>query len=128
MAVKKMGVELEPLGLSFSVCKVADYSLVDFEMPFIFSGGTDEEKSLVCPTDQVPENATIREDGWKAFRICGVLDFSLIGILAGITRVLAEKKIGVFVISTYNTDYVLTKETAFDEALKALREAGYAVR
>ena len=121
-------IKLELLGLSFSVCKVADYSGVDLDKPFIFTGSTDEEKSLVCPTDQVPENAIIREDGWKAFRISGVLDFSLIGILAGITQVLAENKIGVFVISTYNTDYVLIKEMAVAEASRVLRAAGYAVK
>ena len=120
-------IVLEPLGISFSVCKVADYSGVDLEKPFVFTGSTDEEKSLVCPTDQVPENALIRENGWKAFRIRGVLDFSLIGILAGITRVLAERKIGVFVISTYNTDYVMTKEAAFEDAKSALKGAGYTI-
>ena len=120
-------IMLEPLDISFSVCKVTDYSGVDLEMPFTFTGSTDEEKSLVCPTDQVPENTINREDGWKAFRIRGVLDFSLIGILAGITRVLAERQIGVFVISTYNTDYVMTKETAFEAAISALRDAGYSI-
>ena len=60
-------IVLEPLGLSFSVCKVADYSGVDLEKPFVFTGSTDEEKSIVCPTDQVPENVLIREDGWRAF-------------------------------------------------------------
>ena len=51
-----------------------------------------------------------REDGWRAFRIQGVLDFSLIGILSKITSILAEHSIGVFAISTYNTDYIFVKE------------------
>ena len=63
-----------------------------------------------------------REDGWRAFRICGVLDFSLIGILAGITQILADRKIGLFAISTYNTDYVLTKEENFESAVLALKK------
>ena len=91
-----------------------------------------------------------REDGWRAFRICGVLDFSLIGILAGITQILADRKIGLFfsligilagitqiladrkiglfAISTYNTDYVLTKEENYKNAVPALKEAGYTIK
>ena len=75
----------------------------------------------------VPKNTIIREDGWKAVRICGELDFSLIGILAGITRILAERRIGIFAISTFNTDYVLTKEVDFEKAIHALKEAGYSI-
>ena len=122
---KTADILLETIGTAFSVCKVADYSGIDLMQPFVFTGSTDAEKSLVCPTALLPENTLEREDGWRAFRICGVLDFSLIGILAGITQILADEKIGVFAISTYNTDYVLTKADDFDRALQALSEAGY---
>ena len=67
------------------------------------------------------------EDGWRAFRIQGELDFSLIGILAGISAVLAENKIGIFVVSTYNTDYVLTKADDFERALGLLESRGYGI-
>ena len=97
-------MEIKKLPGIFSVCKVEDYSLVDEHTEFCFTGKTDEENSLVCPTDKAPANTTDREDGWKMFRIQGVLDFSLIGILADISRILAENKIGIFVISTFNTD------------------------
>ena len=120
-----MNVTLESLSEIFSVCKVADYSGIDIDQPMVFTGRTDEEKSLVCPVELVPANTTERDDGWRAFRICGVLDFSLIGILAAISRVLADHKIGIFAISTYNTDYVLTKEENYDSAVLALKEAGY---
>ena len=93
--------------------------------PFCFTGTTDEENSLVCPEALVPDVTTERDDGWRALRITGKLDFSLIGILAGICGVLAEKKIGIFAVSTYNTDYILTKEENFEKALKALKDAGY---
>ncbi len=121
------GVILEPLKIPFSVCKVTDYSGIDIDQPFVFTGRTDQEKSLVCPTDTVPDNALVRDDGWRAFRICGELDFSLIGILAGISKILADNAIGIFAISTYNTDYILTKEENFDKALKVLADAGYQV-
>jgi len=61
-------------------------------------------------TENVPDDAVLREDGWKAFGIQGVLDFSLIGILAKIATLLAEHSIGIMALSTYNTDYILTKK------------------
>ena len=120
-------ISLEPLEIDFSICKVEDYSEIDLQQPFVFTGSTDLEKSIVCPTDIVPKNTISREDGWRAVRICGELDFSLIGILAGIAQILAEKRIGIFAISTFSTDYVLTKEVEYEKAIHALKEAGYSI-
>ena len=63
--------------------------------------------------------------GWKGFRIQGVLNFSLIGILSEISGILADNNIGIFSVSTFNTDYILVKEENFDRALKVLAFAGY---
>ena len=125
---KSAGVTLEPLEIPFSVCKVTDYTGIDMDQPFVFFGRTDQEKSLVCPTAIVPDNTLARDDGWRAFRICGELDFSLIGIIAKISKILAENAIGIFAISTYNTDYILTKEKNFDKALQVLADTGYEIR
>ena len=111
----------------FSVCKVTDFSKVYLSKEFCFIGKTDEENSLVCMTQDVPGNVTAREDGWRGFRIEGVLDFSLIGILAQISTLLAENHIGLFAVSTYNTDYILIKEENFAKALDVLENAGYEV-
>ena len=123
-----IAITIEPLDVNLSVCKVEDYSQVDICQPFCFTGSTDEEFSLVCPTDMVPGNTTDRDDGWRAFRIVGVLDFSLVGILAGISEILAENKIGLFAVSTYNTDYILTKAENFERALEVLKSAGYTIK
>lgn len=120
-------IHIKPLDVRFSVCKVNDYSGIDFNQPFCFIGITDEERSLVCPEDRVPDNTVERDDGWRGFRIVGQLDFSLIGILARISKVLAANEIGIFAISTYNTDYVLTKEENYKKALDALKGAGYEI-
>lgn len=120
-------MKLKVLKHEFSVCKVRDYSQINFDSEYTFTGKTDEENSLVCLTDHVPENVTERDDGWRAFRIQGVLDFSLIGILAGISKVLAEHKIGIFVISTFNTDYVMVKKENDKKALAILADAGYEI-
>ena len=117
-------VALEP---DFSVCKVEDYSRLDLGQPFVFTGSTDEERSLVCPTAIVPQNTVERDDGWKALRIMGILDFSLIGILSRISSVLAENRIGIFAVSTFNTDYVFVKKNDFDKSIKALEDAGFII-
>ena len=118
-------MELKKLDYKLTVCKVADISAIDLSTEFFFIGKTDEEISLVCKTEDTPESTIEREDGWKGFRIQGVLDFSLIGILSKITGILADHKIGVFAVSTYNTDYILVKEENFELSLKVLESAGY---
>jgi len=120
-------MEIKKFDFDFSVCKVVDYSLVNLDTEFNFIGRTDEEKSLVCRTSDVPPNTIERDDGWKAFRIQGVLDFSLIGILSKISGILAENEIGIFAISTFNTDYVLTKKKNYLRALEILDNAGYKI-
>ena len=120
-------MELKVIAHDFSVCKVRDYSQVDSNKEYCFTGKTDEENSLVCLTQDVPTNVLERDDAWKAFRIQGVLDFSLIGILAKISTLLAENKICIFAISTYNTDYILTKAKDYQSALDVLAKAGYQI-
>ena len=120
-------MELKKIPHKFSVCKVIDYSMVDMESEFVFTGRTDEELSLVCITEDVPDNIVETDDGWKAFRLQGILDFSLIGILSKISGILAENRIGIFAVSTYNTDYVFTKTENYNKALKVLEESGYTI-
>lgn len=120
-------MEIKIINQVFSVCKVMDYSQVNPNTEFCFIQKTDEENSLVCVTENVPDNTTERDDGWRAFRIQGILDFSLIGILSKIASILAENRISIFAISTYNTDYVLIKEENFSNAVRLLAENGYTV-
>lgn len=120
-------MEIKKIDYDFSVCKVADYSLVNLDSEYSFIGKTDEEKSLVCITEDVPSNVAERDDGWEAFRIQGILDFSLIGILSEISGILADHKIGIFAISTFNTDYVLTKKENYQRALEVLISSGYKI-
>ena len=120
-------MEIKKIARDFSVCKVTDYSLINLDSDYCFTGKTDEEKSLVCITSEVPANIIQQDDGWKAFRIQGVLDFSLIGILAKITGILAENNISVFAVSTYNTDYILLKEENYQNALEIFEQSGYEI-
>ena len=120
-------MEIKKIDHNFSVCQVEDYSLVNLNSEYSFIGKTDEEKSLVCITDEVPANVIQRDDGWKAFRIQGVLDFSLIGILAKIAAALADNGISIFAVSTYNTDYVLMKKENYQKAVDVLKALGYMI-
>ena len=120
-------MEIKKIDHNFSVCQVEDYSLVNLNSEYSFIGKTDEEKSLVCITDEVPANVIQRDDGWKAFRIQGVLDFSLIGILAKIAAALADNGISIFAVSTYNTDYALMKKENYQKALDVLKALGYMI-
>ena len=120
-------MELKKINHKLTVCKVSDVSEIDLKSDFYFIGKTDEEISLVCRTEDTPPKTVARDDGWRGFRIQGTLDFSLIGILSKISGILAEHKIGIFAVSTYNTDYILVKEENFNKALEALASEGYAI-
>ena len=118
---------IETIEHTFSICKVEDFSQVEPNVRFTFISKTDEENSLVCPTGMVPSNTIERNDGWKAFRVQGTLDLSLIGILSAISKVLAENGIGIFAISTFDTDYILVKEKNLQRSIDALSDSGYTV-
>ena len=118
-------MKIEIIDIEFSICKVEDFSAINIEDEFFFVSKTDEEISLVCETKSVPANILVRDEGWRAFRIQGTLDFSLVGILAKISTLLAENGISIFAISTYNTDYILTKSEHFNNAIEILKAKNY---
>lgn len=118
-------MEIKELGYQLSICKVKSVSDIDVNKDFYFIGKTDEEISLVCKTEDAPENTAERDDGWMGFRIQGVLEFSLVGVLSKLSGILADNGIGIFAVSTYNTDYILVKEENYSKALTALTNAGY---
>lgn len=118
---------LKTLPYNFTVCKLSKTDKINLSSEFCFFGKTDEEISLVCKTEDTPAETIERDDGWRGFRIEGVLDFSLIGILSKLSAILAENQIGIFAVSTYNTDYILVKEENFNRALKVLASEGYII-
>ncbi len=120
-------MEIKILDIPFSICQVTDYSGVNLQSEFCFVAKTDEENSLVCPTANVPPNVIRQDDDWRAFRIQGVLNFSLVGILAAIAATLVQNGISLFAVSTYNTDYILIKSTRFSQAIDLLARQGYTI-
>ena len=118
-------MDIKKIEHNFSVCKVSDYSLVNFDSEYVFIGKTDNENSLVSITEDVPITAICREDNWKGFRIEGVLDFSLVGVLNNISSILADNNISIFAVSTYNKDYIFVKSKDYEKALDLLIKNGY---
>lgn len=87
---------------------------------------TEDELSVVCCEYKVPDGIR-SERGWRIIKVVGPLEFSLVGILAGLAGVLAEAGISIFAISTYDTDYVLVKEHQLEAALEACCQSGYII-
>ena len=119
-------MEIKRIEQDFTVCQVKDYSLVNLDSEYSFIEKTDEEKSLVCITSEVPKNTIQRDDGWKAFRIQGVLDFSLIGILAKIATILADNGISICSIDLQHRLCIDKKEN-YQKALEVLQTTGYKI-
>lgn len=85
-----------------------------------------DELSIVCAQHDIPNDIMCEKD-WRILKIEGPLDFSLIGILASISTILAQKGISIFAISTYDTDYILIKDSDIDNAIEALVNEKYEV-
>ena len=88
---------------------------------------TNDELSIVCPTDTIPADihSIGLNSGWKCIKVEGPLDFSLTGILSELSLPLAMAKISIFAISTFDTDYLMVKEDTLDDAIKILINEGH---
>lgn len=122
---------LEVLSETYCVCKGLPIhllsSLTDKNSFFSFTKTTDE-LSVVCSESSIVgiEDITC-EKGWKALKVAGPLDFGLIGILANLSSILANANISIFVISTYDTDYLLIKDVHLTQAINCLEAEGHHV-
>jgi len=116
-------IHLRLLTGKYAVCKLKrwpDVSLDMLDVDQVFSlTRNGEEISLVCPEEMALKYANI-EAGWRAFVVAGPLEFSLVGILAKLTKALADASVSVFSISTYDTDILLVKQQDLDAAKQAL--------
>ena len=119
---------LKVLPSTFAICRLnADAQVPQWATGDVVSiTRTPDELSIVCPQDDVPEY--IRSElGWRCLRVDGPLDFSMVGVIASLTGTLAAANISVFVVSTFDTDYLFVKERDSDAAVASLNAAGHAV-
>jgi len=124
------GLSLAILSDSFAVCKLrADENIPSWALSGSFCSLTraPDELSIVCPQEPVPEGVQAVR-GWRSLKVEGKLDFTLVGILSSLTSSLAHVGIVVFVISTYDTDYIFVKDSDLERAAVSLRNNGHVVR
>lgn len=124
-----MSLRLSAIPGSFAVCRLpAGSALPDWFRPGPFAtvSWTDDELSILCEQSQVPEE-TQCERGWRCLMLQGPFAFDQTGILLQVLQPLAEAKIGIFALSTFDTDYVLVKDHAFEATLQALAASGLTV-
>jgi hypothetical protein len=116
------------LDAQFAVCRLAsDAPLPAWAAgPLVSITRTPDELSIVCRREDVPDDVRC-EPGWRCLRVAGLLEFALVGVLAGLLPPLADAGIPVFVVSTFDTDYLLVKEDRLEAAVAVLRGAGHRV-
>jgi hypothetical protein len=114
---------------TFAICRLA----ADAPVPAWATGGlflsvsrTADELSIVCRQEVVPEGI-LCERSWRCLRVAGTLDFSLVGVPAWLLGPLAAAGVSVFVVSTFDTDYLLLKDRDLETAVEVLEEAGHGV-
>lgn len=120
-------MRIQVFNTEYSVCKVKHPVDLDFSGGFVSVTRTEDEISVVCETACIPKDAVAEEPGWNMLKICGELDFTLVGVIARITGALSEAGISVFTVSTYNTDYILLKAERLKDAVNVLTESGYQI-
>jgi uncharacterized protein len=120
-------LELRLLEERLAVCRLER----EIGMPSWATGGgffsitrTPDELSVVCLESAVPEGVRSKK-GWRILRVSGVLDFSVVGILASLTAPLAEAGVPLFALSTFDTDYLLVKDHDLGRAIEALAAYGH---
>ncbi len=114
----------------YAVCQISNGEKVPSwieEKGFFSVTKTEDEISVVMLQDKISKDIKAEKD-WRILKVEGTLDFSLIGILAKISSVLAENQISIFVISTFNTDYILVKEEKIEKAMAVLNLEGYEIK
>lgn len=124
-------MDLRVLPERLSVCRMpsdADWPVPAADGSFYSATRTGAEISVVCREDAAPTGEHVRvEPDWRALEVAGPLDFGMVGVMADLTAPLADVDVSVFVVSTYDTDYVLVHAAALERAIEALRAAGHAV-
>jgi hypothetical protein len=130
-----MTLILDPLPETYSIVRLRasqplpPWALRSLDSELLFSiTRLSDELSIVCPARCIPSGEFTRSDGWRALRFDGPLDLTATGILASVVRPLAEAGVSVFALATYDTDLILIRDEQLPQAVRALNEAGHAVR
>lgn len=118
---------LRPLPGEYAVCRLdpaADVPAWALGGAFFSVSRSADELSVLCESARVPDGVRA-EHGWRGLSLVGPFDFALTGILAAVLNPLAAAGVGIFALSTFDTDHVFVKAPQLDAALDALRAAGH---
>lgn len=123
-------LQLEVLPDHLAICSLEpEDATLDWDLGegFLSVTFTEDEVSVICEEAFAPPDARI-ERGWRCLRVVGPLDLEMVGVLAALSRALAQAGIPIFVVSTFATDYLLVRGALLDDAVDALRHAEHTVR
>lgn len=117
---------------AFAVCRLdarapVPAGVLDPGAQFASVTRTAGELSIVCAEDKVPAAAASVERGFRAFRLEGPVPFTTVGVVSGMTKPLADAGLSVFIVSTYDTDYLMVDGRHVQRAAKVLTAAGFVV-
>ncbi|MGA5305332.1 ACT domain-containing protein [Nucisporomicrobium flavum] len=126
-------LDLDLLPEEYAVCRLPAGS----PLPASLSNGPDDksvisvtwtpdEMSIICPSDRVPDGATV-EAAWRCLRVVGPLDLALTGVLASLVTPLADARVNIIAFSTYDTDYLLVPRVRLTEAMDTLSAVGHRI-
>jgi hypothetical protein len=122
-------LRLVELPETFAICRLSlnsELQMWFLSDPFFAMVRSDDALTIVCSQEKVPLEVQ-QERGWRALKIEGIFDFTETGILESVLKPLAEAQVGIFAISSFETDYVMVKEENFEVARRALEGVGHAV-
>ena len=127
--MERRALTLELVAGSYAVCRLGAAEPLPAWAgggPFVSITRTDAELSIVCPQEAVAAGV-LAEPGWRCLRVAGPLGFGMTGVLASLSGPLASSGVSIFVVSTYDTDYLMVQERDLDRAVDALTRAGHSV-
>jgi hypothetical protein len=122
-------LDLDVLSGAYAICRwPGDASLPDWvhQGAFVSITRTPTELSVVCAADVVPAG-TVHEAPWRLLAVRGPLDFALTGVMASLAAPLADAKVSLFTVATYDTDYILVRAGDLERGIEALRSAGHRI-
>ena len=125
-----VSLTLIPLPREFRVCQLPPADAIPpwaLASSFYAIVRTPEELSIVCPAEDIPPQVRAQK-GWQVLKVQGPLDFSLTGVLLALAQPLAREGISIFALSTYDTDYLLIPQQAWEQALHVLHKAGHRLK
>jgi hypothetical protein len=123
-------MRLSLLPATYAICRLPATAAVPawaLDGSFFTVTRTEDELSIVCEEPLVPASAQA-EPGWRCLKLHGPIPFAVTGVIASLTRPLAEAQVSVSAIATYDTDYLLVKADTLERAIAALSKAGFEVQ